>query len=305
MRAQPQAILFSDLRDFTSFTAQRGDAEAFRLARRFVDLTAEAVDRHHGRVVKTYGDGVMTAFSAASHAVLCAAEIQRCLTRRNQGEEGDFLSAGIGLAWGSPICADDDLFGTDVNLAKRLADLAKGEQIIASAEVKAQAEEVEGVRYLELGDRSIPGLGRRRLVEVVWRPEVARLTSEDDSLTLVLAEDRLVAELSKDARQQIDEVQAELREAAAKESGLARLILKGVERAVGERLPRIIDRSLYAAGVGVEHAISQVDVAVEGDKLVVRVRGRGGLRLPVGQFAPRELEEFLAEFRAVKSKEDT
>ena len=131
----PFAIQFSDLREFTAMTAERGDEEAFRLVRAFVELVEQRVSGHDGRVLKTYGDGVMTSFEDAAHAVECSIEMQDTLCSEYCHGEEAALSAGIGLTWGKAIRTDDDLFGSSVNLAKRIADVAKGGQIIVSSSV--------------------------------------------------------------------------------------------------------------------------------------------------------------------------
>ncbi len=57
-----QAVLFSDIRDFTSLTVSPGDKEAYRLVQTFIHLVEEQVRSQDGNVVKTYGDGVMNTF---------------------------------------------------------------------------------------------------------------------------------------------------------------------------------------------------------------------------------------------------
>ena len=44
-------------------------------------LIDPAVARHHGRIVKSTGDGILAEFSSAVQAVLCALEIQDTITK--------------------------------------------------------------------------------------------------------------------------------------------------------------------------------------------------------------------------------
>ncbi|UCF10614.1 MAG: adenylate/guanylate cyclase domain-containing protein, partial [Candidatus Bipolaricaulota bacterium] len=64
------AVLFGDIRGFTAYTAHAGDRQALRLARRFTELVSAEVGARGGRIVKTYGDGVMTEFPDAASAAL-------------------------------------------------------------------------------------------------------------------------------------------------------------------------------------------------------------------------------------------
>jgi len=65
------ALLFSDLRGFSTYTATRGDEAAFRLARLHEDVLRQRIDQY-GIVVKSFGDGVMAAFERPADAFLAA-----------------------------------------------------------------------------------------------------------------------------------------------------------------------------------------------------------------------------------------
>ena len=68
---EPLAVGFSDLRGFSSYTAKRGDEAALEVARALTRLVEEQVAEHGGRLLKTYGDGVMTSFEDAESAMAC------------------------------------------------------------------------------------------------------------------------------------------------------------------------------------------------------------------------------------------
>jgi len=64
------AVSLGDLRDFTAYAATVGDQQAFRVARLFTDLVTAAVSEHDGRLIKTYGDGAMSAFPNVTQAAV-------------------------------------------------------------------------------------------------------------------------------------------------------------------------------------------------------------------------------------------
>lgn len=228
----PLAILFGDLRDFTAYTARCGDEEAFQLVQTFLELVRREAKGHNGRLVKSYGDGVMIAFPTVSDAVRCAIGMQRALSEQNRANPEQCLCAGIGIAWGMPIRENDDLFGHTVNVAKRLADLAKGGQIVLSAKAKETVGDLEAVRYVDLGYQPLKGLGQQRVYGLIWRDELARLPVKEGKLDLILTRDKLIIELSKRVQEEIQRARTEIHREAEQSRGLAKWILSKIERSL-------------------------------------------------------------------------
>src|ERR1700741_3838276 len=56
------------------------------LKSRQVDILQPAVSKHHGRIVKLMGDGVLVEFASAVNAVTCAVELQQAMESANQGD---------------------------------------------------------------------------------------------------------------------------------------------------------------------------------------------------------------------------
>jgi len=66
------AVLVADVRGYTAFTHQHGDAAGARLAMRFADLAGAAVAAEDGCVVEVRGDEVLAVFSRARAALRAA-----------------------------------------------------------------------------------------------------------------------------------------------------------------------------------------------------------------------------------------
>ena len=300
----PLAIQFSDLRGFTSFTAQRGDQEAFRVAQDFVGLVEEQVGEHGGRMLKTYGDGVMTSFADAAGALRSSAAVQRMLCDRYcEEEDAAQISAGVGLTWGEAIRTEGDLFGHSVNLAKRLADVAKGGQIVASSSVLDQAGELEHIDFRDLGERQLKGIGSEHLFEVVWREEAAKLSLTDDSLDLVLTEDeKVVLEFAKPMKDKVMEAVRSLEAEGADGKGLEALIRRSVAKTLARRLPKWIDWAGAKAGMGMQHAIDDVEAAIREGKLVISLGGHKTMRFSKDQINPESAREFVERLQRMKAR---
>ncbi len=303
-RAHPypsgQAILFADLRGFTSYTRERGDEQAYRLAKEFTTLAVRSVDQHYGRVIKTLGDGIMAAFPQPADAVRCAREIQEEIARRNAAHPDDALTSGIGIAWGTPIEEDGDLFGSVVNLAHRLADHARGGQILVSPVVVAHTSG-QGLRYIHLGAHDLKGLGQQEIYEHIWRDEVARITTNEGRLNLILTKDVLVVELGKSLQEQVQLVRKLLSDRARRRHGIPGFLANKVLGLLERGIPQLVDRALFRAGIGLEHPLADVTAAFERNTLTVRIRGHRGVRLGPKDVDPRLAAEFVAKLTQLKN----
>ncbi len=121
------AIMFADIAGSTALYERIGDRAALDRIGTCLDRLAVATKAVGGRVVKTIGDEVMCSFNQASDAIRAATEMQL-------GQEAavDGLGLKIGFHFGEVILRDGDVFGDTVNVAARVAGLAKAGQILAT-----------------------------------------------------------------------------------------------------------------------------------------------------------------------------
>ena len=81
----------------------------------------------------------MAAFSSTARALACAVAIQRAIADHNAKQPGTAINVRIGLNAGEPVIEDEDLFGTAVQLARRICDHAEPGQILASDLIRGLA----------------------------------------------------------------------------------------------------------------------------------------------------------------------
>ena len=161
-------ILFSDVEGSTALTDRIGDAKARELLREHERMVREALKSHRGSEVKTMGDGFMASFSSATKALGCAIAIQSAFAERNESAE-EPIKVRIGLNAGEPIAEDDDLYGTAVNLAARIAAKAEGGEILASEAVR-QIVAGKKFPFSDLGETAMRGFEDRvHIYQVSWR----------------------------------------------------------------------------------------------------------------------------------------
>ena len=162
-------ILFTDMESSTSLRRQLGDAKAQELVRAHNAIVREALSAHGGDEIKHTGDGIMASFGTASSGLSCAIAIQRGVAAHVEAHPEVPLAVYIGVNAGEPIAEEDDLFGTSIDLARRICDHAQPGQILASNVVRELAEG-KGFLFSDIGEVVPKGFESPvRLYEVRWR----------------------------------------------------------------------------------------------------------------------------------------
>jgi class 3 adenylate cyclase/pimeloyl-ACP methyl ester carboxylesterase len=162
-------ILFTDIESSTALTQRLGDAKAQELVHAHDAIVREALGSHGGSEIKHTGDGIFASFSTASGSLECAIAIQRAVAARTGSSPETPLGVHIGLNAGEPVAEEGDLFGTSVQLARRICDQAKGAEILCSNVVRELAAG-KGFLFSDRGDSTLRGFEDPvRLWEVRWR----------------------------------------------------------------------------------------------------------------------------------------
>jgi adenylate cyclase len=119
---------------------------ALRAAR---GVFSQFIERHHGRIANTAGDGLIAEFPSVVEAVQCAIEVQRELS----ADAGSALRFRIGIHLGDVMIDGEDLLGEGVNLAARLQSMAEPGGILISQQVYDQVQRKLSVGFEYLGEK--------------------------------------------------------------------------------------------------------------------------------------------------------
>jgi len=161
--AETRTFLIADIRGYTTYTVEHGDAAAADLAGRFADLVREVVEAREGFLIELRGDEALVAFVSARQALRAALELQAKFAAAELPR-----GVGIGLDSGEAIPVGDGYRGGALNLAARLCAQAKAGQIIASEGVIHLAARVDGIAYVEARTLRLKGYDAPvRAVDVV------------------------------------------------------------------------------------------------------------------------------------------
>ncbi len=148
-RRDPPSIAFADLTDYTRFTEAEGDDMASRLADRFGELSTHTADHFGGRVVKLLGDGAMFHFTDAAAAARCCLHLVRSIP------DAGMPTVHAGVAVGHVVFRDGDYFGRTVNLAARVASLARANEVLGT---EGAMEAAPALEWEPVGDADLKGV---------------------------------------------------------------------------------------------------------------------------------------------------
>lgn len=133
-------IVFSDIEGSTRRGEELGDEAWMRLLAFHNSLVRRQVQRSGGTEIKAQGDGFMLAFRSARAAAACSMEIMRALDAHARSHPTDAVRIRIGMHAGEAIVEGGDLFGKPVVLAARIANQARGGEILVSSLVREIVE---------------------------------------------------------------------------------------------------------------------------------------------------------------------
>jgi class 3 adenylate cyclase len=124
------AIVFTDIVDSTNTAASVGDLKWRTTMESHDRIVWALTDLHHGRVVKSTGDGILAIFDTPSAAVACASKLRQEVAALG-------IDLRIGLHAGEiEVRADADVIGLAVNIAARVEQAADPKTILVSSTVR-------------------------------------------------------------------------------------------------------------------------------------------------------------------------
>jgi class 3 adenylate cyclase len=133
-------IMFTDITGSTRMYETLGDAKAYNIVRDHFEIFFESIEKGGGKVIKTIGDAVMASFPSNEQAIIAAADAMNNFREYNKSrQEEECIKVKIGIHRGTALLVNLnnslDYFGTTVNKAARIGNLAKNDEVAFSEEV--------------------------------------------------------------------------------------------------------------------------------------------------------------------------
>jgi adenylate cyclase len=155
------AILAADVVGYSRLMGEDEEGTLAALKTLWRDLSDPKIKEHHGRIVKTTGDGLLVEFGSVVEAVRCAVDVQREMAERNTAIPTERrIEFRMGINLGDIIKDKGDIYGDGVNVAARLEALAEPGGICISRVVRDQVRDRLDIAFGDLGDQQVKNIAR-------------------------------------------------------------------------------------------------------------------------------------------------
>jgi adenylate cyclase len=125
------------------------------------ELLDPKIAEHHGRIVKTTGDGLLVEFGSVVDALRCATEVQVAMAERNVDVPPEKrIEFRLGIHQGDIVVDEGNIFGDGVNVAARLEALSDPGGICVSARVQEDAAGKLDLVFEDMGEQSLKNITR-------------------------------------------------------------------------------------------------------------------------------------------------
>jgi class 3 adenylate cyclase len=173
------AILFADVSGSTRLYETQGDVQARGTIARCVELMTQAAAKHGGKLIKTIGDEVMCRFASADAAAAAALEMQEQVAGAAlAGGGGLNVAIHVGFHFGPVVQENGDVFGDAVNVASRMVNLAKRDQVLSTGATVAQLSPKWREAMRQIDRAAVRGKSEEiDVYELVWQEAEATLVA--------------------------------------------------------------------------------------------------------------------------------
>lgn len=194
-------VLFADIAQSTALFDKYGDDKARSAISSVLDTLMNESDKYQGVLIKTIGDEIMCTFPNPQLAIKASVAMQKSVA-------GNFvlgthpIGIRIGFHHGKVIAEKGDVYGDTVNVAARMAGLAKKGQIITNSVTFVDSNFNNSIKHRSLGKTKVKGkILAVRIIEIFWQKDVSQVTRISSALDLQLPEAAFNMSLDINGRQ--------------------------------------------------------------------------------------------------------
>jgi adenylate cyclase len=155
------AILAADVAGYSRLMGVDEEGTLAALKAHRTALIDPKIEEHHGRIVKTMGDGMLVEYASVVDALRCAIEVANGMAERNTGVPRDRrIEFRVGINIGDIIFDEGDIHGDGVNIAARLEALAEPGGICISSGAHDQVRDKLDIIFEDMGEQQLKNIAR-------------------------------------------------------------------------------------------------------------------------------------------------
>jgi len=159
-RRKISAILSADVVGYSRLM-EENEAATVSTLKAYRETIVIIIGQHHGRVIDSPGDNLLSEFASVVDAVQCAVEIQQAIKAKNADlPDNRKMQFRIGINLGDVIEEGDRIYGDGVNIAARIEGLADAGGICISGSAYEQIASKLALGYEDLGEHTVKNITR-------------------------------------------------------------------------------------------------------------------------------------------------
>ncbi len=148
---QLAAVMFTDIEGYSALM-QVDEKKAFDIRRRHREVFNTCTEKYGGKVLQYFGDGTLSVFNSALHAVQCAIEMQKAFHQLPK------VAVRIGIHTGDIFYSEEEAVGNGVNIASRIESIAKAGSVLISEKVYDDIHNQEGFKTRYIGKANLKNI---------------------------------------------------------------------------------------------------------------------------------------------------
>lgn len=150
---QLAAIMFTDMEGYTALM-QKNEQAAIERRNRHREVFEKSMIDHGGKIIQYYGDGTLSIFSSAIHAVNAGVAMQSLFRQTPQ------VPLRIGIHIGDISFDDSGVYGDGVNIASRIESIAVAGSVFISEKVFDEIKNQPSINTISLGFFDLKNVSR-------------------------------------------------------------------------------------------------------------------------------------------------
>ena len=161
VRRRLAAILVADIAGYSRLMSADEEAALLEMQKFRFSLVDPTIGQHHGRIIKTMGDGLLVEFGSVHDAIECSLAVQRGMVDRMRGvPDNSRFRYRMGINLCDVLSEGGDVYGDGVNIAARLQEIAEPNGIAISSVVLGHLEDELQHAFADMGAHELKNITR-------------------------------------------------------------------------------------------------------------------------------------------------